>query len=153
MLLSALVLSAVLSPGPPGRRSGDERRDARRLCGRRAQAAIDAGLAAFKKRRFAQAEGTSRRRWMRTPASAAPYFYLAYTYYKQAEPKRPFHPDKQKAKDMFAKAYAIDPAFRPVWGEVGGPRGSDSGSGGARGRRAGRFLQERLRRPSGSTPG
>jgi hypothetical protein len=34
-----------------------------------------------------------------------------------AEKKRPFHPDKEKAKEMFAKAYSIDPAFRPVWGE------------------------------------
>jgi hypothetical protein len=35
--------------------------------------------------------------------------------YKIAEPKRPFHPDKQKAADLFAKAYSLDPEFKPVW--------------------------------------
>ena len=81
------------------------------------QAALDAGLAAFKKHHFAQAEVDFRKAMEADPRSAGPYFYLGYTYYKMAERKRPFHPDKQKAKDMFAKAYEIDPAFRPVWGE------------------------------------
>jgi tetratricopeptide (TPR) repeat protein len=81
------------------------------------QAALDAGLAAFKKRRFAQAEVDFRRALETDPGNAAPYFYLGYTYYKMAEKKRPFHPDKQKAKDLFAKAYSMDPGFRPVWGE------------------------------------
>jgi Tfp pilus assembly protein PilF len=117
MLLSALVLSAILSPAP---QAAEAVTSTEMSAGpsAAAQAAIDTGLAAFKKRRFTQAEASFQKALAADPGSAAPYFYLAYTYYKQAEPKRPFHPDKQKSKDMFAKAYAIDPAFRPVWGEA-----------------------------------
>jgi Tfp pilus assembly protein PilF len=117
MLLSALVLSAVLSPAPQAAEAVTST-DLPAGPSAASQTAIDAGLAAFKKRRFAQAEVSFQKALDADPGSAAPYFYLAYTYYKQAEPKRPFHPDKQKSKDMFAKAYAIDPAFRPVWGEA-----------------------------------
>jgi tetratricopeptide (TPR) repeat protein len=81
---------------------------------------IDAGLAAFKKKRFRQAEIDFRQAVDADPQSAAATWYLAYTYYKIAEPKRPFHPDKQKAADLFAKAYALDPEFKPVWAPGGG---------------------------------
>lgn len=82
-----------------------------------ADAAIDAGLKAFKRRRFAQAEAEFSRAAQADPRSAAAHFYLAYTYYKMVEPKRPFHPDKQKSAALFAKAYELDPGFRPVWGQ------------------------------------
>jgi Tfp pilus assembly protein PilF len=81
-----------------------------------AQADIDSGLAAFRRLRFSQAEASFEKAWEEDPTSAAAAFYLAYTYYKIAEPKRPFHPDKQKAADMFAKAFSLDPNFKPVWG-------------------------------------
>jgi tetratricopeptide (TPR) repeat protein len=80
-----------------------------------AQPHLDAGLAAFKKRRFAKAEIEFRKAADAEPQSAAAAFYLGYTYYKIAEPKRHDHPDKQKAAELFAKAYAIDPSFKPVW--------------------------------------
>jgi Tfp pilus assembly protein PilF len=80
-----------------------------------AEAAIDAGLKAFKRRRFTQAEAEFSKAVQADPRSAAAHFYLAYTYYKMVEPKRPFHPDKQKAAAVFAKAYELDPGFRPVW--------------------------------------
>jgi Tfp pilus assembly protein PilF len=116
MLLSVLVLAAALDPAGqatdavksadlPASHSGVS------------QAALDAGFAAFKKRRFAEAEVDFRKAMEADPGNAGPYFYLGYTYYKMAERKRPFHPDKEKAKEMFAKAYSMDPAFRPVWGE------------------------------------
>lgn len=117
MLLSALVLSAAsLNPATQAT-NAVVATDFPASNPSAAQADIDAGLAAFKRRRFTQAEASFQKAMNADPGSAAPYFYLAYTYYKQAEPKRPFHPDKQKSKEMFAKAYAIDPAFRPVWGE------------------------------------
>jgi Tfp pilus assembly protein PilF len=115
MLLNALVLSALLGPAPQATEAVTS--TDMPATSAAAQADIDAGLAAFKKHRFKQAEASFQKAVEAAPESAAPYFYLAYTYYKLAEPKRPFHPDKQKAKDMFAKAYSIDPAFRPVWGE------------------------------------
>jgi tetratricopeptide (TPR) repeat protein len=80
------------------------------------QSAIEAGLADFKKRRFAKAQTEFQQAVDADSSSAAAYFYLGYTVYKIAEPKHPFHPDKQKAAALFAKAYDLDPAFQPVWG-------------------------------------
>jgi tetratricopeptide (TPR) repeat protein len=76
---------------------------------------VTAGLAAFKRRHYAKAEVEFRAATVADPQSAAAAYYLGYTYYKQVEPKRPFHPDKQKAAEWFAKAYQIDPTFKPVW--------------------------------------
>ena len=80
-----------------------------------AQAHIDAGLSAFRKRRFGAARQHFEQAVAADPGSAAANFYLGYTIYKIAEPKRPFHPDKQKAAELFAKAYQLDPGFKPVW--------------------------------------
>ena len=49
------------------------------------------------------------------PQSAAAAFYLGYTYYKIAEPTRRLTPNKQKALELFDKAFELDPAFTPVW--------------------------------------
>jgi TolA-binding protein len=79
------------------------------------QVDIDAGLALFKKRHFTAAESEFQKAVDADPGSAAANFYLGYTVYKIAEPKRPFHPDKRRAAELFAKAYELDPHFRPVW--------------------------------------
>jgi Tfp pilus assembly protein PilF len=120
MILSALVLSALMSPSPqaPAAPAAPAASSAS------VDSHIDAGLAAFKKKRFRQAEIDFRQAVDADPQSAAATWYLAYTYYKIAEPKRPFHPDKQKAADLFAKAYALDPEFKPVWAPGGGSRRS-----------------------------
>jgi Tfp pilus assembly protein PilF len=83
------------------------------------QSHIDAGMAAFRKRRFAAAREHFEQAVANDPGSAAAHFYLGYTIYKIAEPKRPFHPDKKRAAELFAKAYELDPQFKPAWG----PRG------------------------------
>jgi tetratricopeptide (TPR) repeat protein len=80
-----------------------------------AQPHLDAGLAAFRKRHFSQAEIEFRKATEAEPQSAAAAFYLGYTYYKIAEPKRHDSPGKQKAAELFARAYALDPRFQPVW--------------------------------------
>ena len=80
-----------------------------------AQSAIQAGLAAYHRRQFQKAAASFEKARAADPQSAAATWYLAYTYYKIAEPRRPFDPGKQKAADMFAKAYALDPNFRPDW--------------------------------------
>jgi Tfp pilus assembly protein PilF len=80
-----------------------------------AQVAIDAGLQAFKKRRFTQAETAFSKALEAEPLSAAANFYLAYTFYKIAEPSRRLTTNKQKAAALFAKAYELDPTFKPVW--------------------------------------
>jgi TolA-binding protein len=81
-----------------------------------ARAGIEVGLAAFKKRRFRQAELAFQRALDADPQSAAAAFYLGYALYKRAEPTRRLTPEKRRAAEMFAKAFALDPAFRPVWG-------------------------------------
>jgi tetratricopeptide (TPR) repeat protein len=81
-----------------------------------ARAGIEVGLAAFKKRRFRQAELAFQRALDADPQSAAAAFYLGYALYKRAEPTRRLTPEKRRAAEMFAKAFALDPAFRPDWG-------------------------------------
>jgi len=105
MKWTAFVLAAGLAASPSVVLAAD------------ADDAIAAGVAAFKKRRFAQAEAHFTKAVEADPNSAAAHFYLAYTIYKRVEPKRPFHPDKQKAADGFAKAFELDPGFVPDWGK------------------------------------
>jgi tetratricopeptide (TPR) repeat protein len=76
---------------------------------------IEAGLAAFRRKRFTVARGHFQQAVDASPDSAAAHFYLGYTIYKIAEPKRPNSPGKQEAAQHFARAYELDPAFKPVW--------------------------------------
>ena len=76
---------------------------------------IDAGLASFRKRRFAAARKHFQQAVDANPDSAAAHFYLGYTIYKIAEPRRANSPGKQEAAQHFAKAYELDPAFKPTW--------------------------------------
>ena len=80
-----------------------------------AQAAIDAGIAAFKRRRFAQAESEFSKAVAADPGSAAAHFYLGYTHYKMGEPPRRMNAHKERAREEFAKAFELDPGFRPAW--------------------------------------
>lgn len=109
MILAAMLFAAALAPGsqePPASAPA---------MAEGSQGHIDAGVAAFKKRRFKEAEGHFQAAVEADPRSAAAAFYLGYTVYKIAEPKRPFHPEKQKAAALFAKAYELDPQFKPTW--------------------------------------
>jgi tetratricopeptide (TPR) repeat protein len=81
-----------------------------------AAAAIAAGQAAFKKRRFRAAQADFEKAVAADPQSAAAAFYLGYTCYKLGEPSRRMNENKEKAKELFAKAYTLDPAFAPDWG-------------------------------------
>jgi tetratricopeptide (TPR) repeat protein len=78
--------------------------------------ALDAGIAAFKKRRFAAARADFEKALLADPQSAAAAYYLGYTHYKLGEPSRRMNADKEKARELFAKAFALDPTFRPTWG-------------------------------------
>ncbi len=126
MLLAPIVLAAAfipvpqeapppVAPSPQNPPSAVKASDLPATSASPAQPHLDAGLAAFKKRRFAQAETAFRKAMEADPQSAAAAFYLGYTYYKLAEPKRHDSPGKQKALDLFSKAYALDPEFKPVW--------------------------------------
>ncbi len=80
-----------------------------------AEEAIERGLAAFSRRRYQAAEGAFREALEADPESAAAAFYLGYTLYKVAEPTRRLTPEKQEAARLFAKAFELNPQFKPVW--------------------------------------
>jgi len=86
-----------------------------------ASAHIEAGLAAYRRLRFHEAERHFQAAVEANPGSAAARFYLAYSVYKIAEPKRPFDPEKRRAAELFAQAYALDPFFVPDWRIPGRP--------------------------------
>jgi tetratricopeptide (TPR) repeat protein len=114
MLLSSLVLASALvaaqEPAPGAAPPPQEP-----VATGAGQSSIDAGLAAFKKRRFSRAEAEFQKAVDADPSSAAANFYLGYTYYKIAEPHRRNSPGKQKALEYFDKAFQLDPSFTPVW--------------------------------------
>lgn len=114
MILPLLLLSA-LSAQEPASLPAEPAASTSATSASSTDATIASGLVAFKRRRFSQAEIEFRKAMEADPSSAAATFYLAYTYYKLAEPKRPFHPDKAKAASLFARAYELDPRFKPVW--------------------------------------
>jgi tetratricopeptide (TPR) repeat protein len=135
MLLPAILLASMLAPpqepapeqpaaepaaqeeaAPQAAPGADDEVTSAPIPSAAADAAIAAGLKAFRRRNYRQAEIQFRTAMEADAQSAAAAFYLGYTYYKMAEPKRPFHPDKQKAAQLFAKAFELDPAFKPVWG-------------------------------------
>jgi hypothetical protein len=80
-----------------------------------------AGMKAYWRLHFQEAEGHFQAAVDADPRSAAALYYLGYTVYKIAEPKRPNDPGKQRAAGIFARAYEIDPTFTPGWGIQGRP--------------------------------
>ena len=82
-----------------------------------AAAAIAAGQADFKKRRFRAAQADFEKAFAADPQSAAAAFYLGYTHYKLGEPSRRMNENKERARELFAKAFTLDPAFKPTWGK------------------------------------
>ena len=87
-----------------------------------AAAAIAAGQTDFKKRRFRAAQADFEKAVAADPQSAAAAFYLGYTHYKLGEPSRRMNEHKEQARELFAKAFTLDPAFRPDWGNPAPPK-------------------------------
>jgi tetratricopeptide (TPR) repeat protein len=116
MMISAMLLAALLSPAPQDPPATAPQTTAAAPSGGSASDEIQAGLTAFNKRRFAAARAAFERAVAADPNSAAAHYYLGYTIYKIAEPKRHDSPGKKEAAAEFAKAYELDPAFKPVWG-------------------------------------
>jgi tetratricopeptide (TPR) repeat protein len=135
MMITAMLLMAILAPAPQDAAPAPKRaRKAAKATkpaavtteaesaptaapsGGSASDEIQAGLTAFGKRRFAQAREAFERAVAADPQSAAAHYYLGYTIYKIAEPKRHDSPGKKEAAAEFAKAFELDPNFKPVWG-------------------------------------
>jgi len=110
MMISTMLLAAFLSPAPQDPPATAAPSSAS------ASDEIQAGLKAFAKRRFPAARAAFERAVATDPNSAAAHYYLGYTIYKIAEPKRHDSPGKKEAAAEFAKAYELDPNFKPVWG-------------------------------------
>jgi tetratricopeptide (TPR) repeat protein len=82
-----------------------------------AAAQIDRGLAAFRARRLAAARAAFESAVAADPQSAAAAFYLGYALYKLGEPSRRMNANKERARELFAKAFSLDPAFKPSFGK------------------------------------
>jgi tetratricopeptide (TPR) repeat protein len=128
MLLATVLLSAALAPQapPPAATAPEPPPEAAPAAPVPSPATpsagpaapyLDAGIAAFKKRRFAAARAEFEKAETADPQSAAAAYYLGYTYYKIGEPSRRMNENKEKAKELFAKAFSLDPAFSPTWGK------------------------------------
>ena len=124
MLLATVVLSAALAPqapppAPPPAAAPPAVSAVDRPAAPPSAAAdphLGAGIAAFKKRRFAAARAEFEKAEAADPQSAAAAYYLGYTFYKMGEPSKRMNANKEKARDLFAKAFSLDPTFRPTWG-------------------------------------
>ena len=113
MPLAAALLLVVMTPqdappAPKQRAAAEATADA--------PSAIAAGQAAFKKRHVKAAQADFEKALAADPQSAAAAFYLGYTHYMIGEPSRRMNEHKEQAKELFAKAFALDPAFTPDWG-------------------------------------
>ena len=112
LLLSMLWMPAQEPAAAPAQEPAAEAAPASSMS---ADEHIQAGLTSFKRRRFAAAKTHFEQAVEADPNSAAAHYYLGYTIYKIAEPKRANSPGKQEAAGHFAKAYELDPAFVPAW--------------------------------------
>ena len=111
MLLATVLLSAALAPQAPSPAA-----EAQAAPSSPAAAHLEAGIAAFKKRRFTAARSEFEKAQEADPQSAAAAYYLGYAFYKLGEPSRRMNANKEKARELFAKAFTLDPTFAPTWG-------------------------------------
>lgn len=123
MPLAAALLLVVMTPqdAPPAPAASKPRAGAAAAAPADAPSAIAAGQAAFKKRHYKAAQADFEQALAADPQSAAAAFYLGYTHYKMGEPSRRMNEHKEQAKELFAKAFALDPTFAPDWGRGAAP--------------------------------
>ena len=112
MIASMLLVTALWLPAQEPAPAQPETTSASAMS---AEEHIEAGKALFRRKRFAAARDHFQQAVSANPDSAAAHYYLGYAIYKIAEPKRPNSPGKQEAAGHFAKAYELDPAFKPSW--------------------------------------
>jgi Tfp pilus assembly protein PilF len=107
MTLAALMLVASLqeTPAPPVQTASPAL----------AQQHVSEGLALYKRRRFRAARDEFRKAVEADSSSAAAHYYLAYTLYKIGEPTRRLTSEKEESRGLFARAFELDPGFRPSW--------------------------------------
>jgi tetratricopeptide (TPR) repeat protein len=99
--------AAPIEQAPPAREPGPASASA--------SAYIDTGLAAFRARRLAAARAAFENAVAADPQSAAAAYYLGYALYKLGEPSRRMNANKERARELFAKAFSLDPQFQPTF--------------------------------------
>ncbi len=121
LALFAALLMQPLSPAaqedaaPPAAVQADEAQAAAAPATSTAASFIEKGLSAFRARRLAAARVEFEEAVAADPQSAAAAFYLGYTLYKIGEPSRRMNANKERAKELFAKAFSLDPTFQPTF--------------------------------------
>jgi Tfp pilus assembly protein PilF len=116
MLAGTVLLFALAAQAPAGAPAAPPPPDMTTMAGPAAPH-LAAGIEAFRHRRFAAARAEFEKAVAAEPQSAAAAFYLGYTHYKIGEPSRRMNADKEQAKELFAKAFSLDPTFTPTWGK------------------------------------
>jgi tetratricopeptide (TPR) repeat protein len=101
--------AAPIEQAPPAREPGP--------AAGTATAYIDTGLAAFRARRLTAARAAFENAVAADPQSAAAAYYLGYALYKLGEPSRRMNANKERARELFAKAFNLDPEFNPTFGK------------------------------------
>lgn len=76
---------------------------------------VTQGLTLYKRRHLRGARDEFRKAVDADPSSAAANYYLGYTLYKIGEPTRRLTPEKEESRGFFARAFELDPLFRPTW--------------------------------------
>ncbi len=82
-----------------------------------AASCVEKGLAAFRARHLKAAREAFESAVVADPQSAAAAYYLGYALYKLGEPSRKMNANKERAKQLFAKAFSLDPTFKPSFGK------------------------------------
>ncbi len=108
--------ASPVEQAPPPSEPGPVTGPAKTPSTRSAEADIENGLKAFRTRRLRAARVAFENAFADDPQSAAAAFYLGYTLYKLGEPSHRMNPDKQRARELFAKAFSLDPTFKPAFG-------------------------------------
>ena len=83
--------------------------------GEATQSFIERGLRFYRQLHFQAARQEFEKAVAADPSNAAAHFYLGYTLYKIGEPTRRLTPEKQQAREEFARCFELDQSFRPVW--------------------------------------
>jgi tetratricopeptide (TPR) repeat protein len=87
--------------------------------GTAASQAFLGGFTDLKAGRYGTAEQKLLRAIEADPRSAAAHYYLGYTYYLLSRREPATSEYARKAAESIAKAFRIDPTFRPSWGKEG----------------------------------
>ncbi len=113
MIIPSLLCAALVQTAQPATQNPMPAAPTVRSADLPAPAALDKGLALYKRRQLRAAREAFQQAVDADPESAAAHFYLGYTLYKIAEPTHRLTPEKAEALSHFSRAFELDPRFKP----------------------------------------